>query len=46
MSADIRLDADFTDRWDFDFILVTAFDKAGRTFCASEKKARHEEQKP
>jgi hypothetical protein len=38
MSADIRLDADFTDRWGFDFILVTAFDKAERTFCASEEK--------
>ena len=30
MSADARVDADFTDRWGFDFISITAFFEAGR----------------
>jgi hypothetical protein len=30
MSADARVDADFTDRWGFDFISITAIFEAGR----------------
>jgi hypothetical protein len=30
MSAEARVDADFTDRWGFDFISITAIFEAGR----------------
>jgi hypothetical protein len=40
MSADVRVDADFTDRWGFDFISITAIYEAGRTLGPAKKENR------
>ena len=45
MSADARVDADFTDRWGFDFISITAIFEAGRTLGPAKKEKR-ERQRP
>jgi hypothetical protein len=45
MSADARVDADFTDRWGFDFISITAFLKPG-VFQAQRKKEKRERRRP